>query len=159
MAASAISDASTASATVQGEVRVPATTSVNAVSSARKASANRSMKNCQGSCAGNVDAGVGRTQRQSLVQPGSDGVLAAEQLETYVVAATVGAGVGDHRERPAAEREHRGRGLGVAGLGDVVDPLGRADGVHLHDLLPGRPPDESKSWIAQSLKMPPEPRM
>ncbi len=25
--------------------------------------------------------------------------------------------------------------------GDVVDPLGRAGGVHLHDLLPGGPPD------------------
>ncbi len=98
MAASAISAASTASATVHGEVRVPATTSVNAVSSARKASAKRSMKNSQGSWAGKATVGVGGPQRQPLVEPRGHGVLAAEQLEAYVVTATVGPGVGDHGE-------------------------------------------------------------
>ena len=48
VAASAIHVTASASSTVQGDGRCPATTSVNAESSARKASESRSMKNAQG---------------------------------------------------------------------------------------------------------------
>ena len=114
--ASATSAVSSASATVQGEDRRPATTSTKAASSARNASAKRSMKNVCGGPAGKVAPGLDRPQRQPVLQPDRDAVRRAVQLQPHVVAAPVVAGVRHHREGAVVEREQGGRGVHVPDL-------------------------------------------
>ena len=121
-------------------VRCPATTSVKAVSSARKASASRSMKNVQGLPGRPAGAGFEVAQRGVVGPAGGDAVAGAVQLQPDVVPARVVAGVGHHRGGAVVEGEQGLRGGDVAELGEEVVTAGAAGGVDLDDLPAGDPP-------------------
>ena len=140
-AASQTHPVSSASCAVHGDGRVPATTSVKAASSARKASAKRSMKNTCGTPAGKVLPGS--TERRGNLSSKPTAMLSAEpwSLEAHVVAPGV-----------VARVRHQGLGLVVEGQdgrggGDVAELVVNlvaatgAGGVGRDDLTPGHPPD------------------
>src|SRR6476619_6329292 len=90
VAASATQLVSSASSIAHGDVNLPATTSVNAASSARNASARRSMKNWYGSPPGNVTPGSAersgrlstalRSSGRVVVRAGEGGLVLGLQL-------------------------------------------------------------------------------
>ena len=161
VAASAIQATSTASSTVHGEARRPSTTSVNALSSARKA-LGEPVHEERGAAApaGKVVAGFEVAHAGAVVPAGGDAVGGAVQLQPAVVAAGVVAGVGHHRERAVVERQQRLGGRDVAGLGEHRVAL-----VGCRWRTP-RPPrgrstqrTVSKSCTLQSRKIPPDAAM
>ena len=141
MAASAIYATAIASSTVHGDVRWPATTSVNAWSSAPNAAVSRSMKKVAGGPAGQLDAGFEVAQRGGVAPAGCDAVTGAVQFQPDVVPAGVVPGVRHHRGGAVVEGQQRLRGGDIAELGEEVGALGAAGGVHLDDLAAGDPAD------------------
>src|SRR4051794_2792958 len=118
VAASAIQLASTASATVHGNEMRPATRSVKAASSDRKAAANRSMKNVWGVPAGKVTPGsVDRIGHRSSRPAAMESAEPWTSMRTsypcalYRVLETTASA-------PEARGENGGRGVHVTELGN-----------------------------------------